>query len=239
MRRLLVPLAVLAACVNLAIHAFVLGLALVPAVWIVRAASATESAIVIALSLGAAYVATSLSLLVLLIAVKWLTFFRAREGDYAFLSLYSLRWVLVGTLVGFAKIVVLRHLQGTEILNVFYRAMGARIGRGVVINSCNLFDFDLLDVGDDSFIGGDAVVIAHVGEAGRLRLRPVRIGRGCTVGQSSVVLPGATIEDGAILGALSLLPKGRTLPAGSVWGGNPLERLDDRAARGSAAVDAT
>lgn len=120
---------------------------------------------------------------------------------------------------------ILSHLKGMPVLNLFFRAMGARVGRNVMINSCNLFDFDVLEIGDGAFIGGDAVVIGHAGEAGMLRIRPVRIGARCTVGQSAVVFPGATMEPGSVLGALSLLPKGRTLPAGTVWGGNPLREI--------------
>jgi acetyltransferase-like isoleucine patch superfamily enzyme len=67
-----------------------------------------------------------------------------------------------------------------------------------------------LEIGDHAFVGGDAVVIGHVGESGILRIRPVRIGARCTVGQSWIVFPGATMEEGAVLGALSLLPKGTT-----------------------------
>jgi acetyltransferase-like isoleucine patch superfamily enzyme len=88
-----------------------------------------------------------------------------------------------------------------------------------------MFDFDLLTIDDGAFIGGDAVVIGHLGEDGLLKIRPVRIGKGCVVGQSSVVFPGAVMEDGSVLGALSLLPKGKTLPAGTVWGGNPLREI--------------
>jgi hypothetical protein len=43
------------------------------------------------------------------------------------------------------------------------------------------------------------------------------------------------MERGSVLGALSLLPKDRTLPAGTVWGGNPLRRIQkgaDSAATG-------
>jgi len=104
-------------------------------------------------------------------------------------------------------------------------AMGARIGRGVLLNSCNLFDFDLIEIGDGAFVGGDAIIIGHAGEAGMLKIRRVRIGARCTVGQSSIVFPGATMEEGSVLGALSLLPKGKTLPAGTVWGGNPLREI--------------
>jgi carbonic anhydrase/acetyltransferase-like protein (isoleucine patch superfamily) len=33
------------------------------------------------------------------------------------------------------------------------------------------------------------------------------------------------MEEGSVLGALSLLPKGKTLPRGTVWGGNPLREI--------------
>jgi non-ribosomal peptide synthetase-like protein len=111
------------------------------------------------------------------------------------------------------------------LLNAFFRLMGARIGKNVLINTSNIFDFDLIEIGDNAFVGGDAVIIGHVGERGLLRIRPVRIGARCTVGQSSVVFPGAIMEEGSVLGALSLLPKGKTLPAGTVWGGNPLREI--------------
>jgi len=127
--------------------------------------------------------------------------------------------------VGLAKILILDHIKGMPVLNAFFRLMGARIGRNVLINTSNMFDFDLIEIGDNAFVGGDAVIIGHVGERGVLRIRPVRIGPRCTVGQSSVVFPGAIMEEGSVLGALSLLPKGKTLPAGTVWGGNPLREI--------------
>jgi non-ribosomal peptide synthetase-like protein len=201
------------------------GLALLPAVLFVRIFWERGSIPLLAVAFGIGYLIFGLSYLLILIVLKRLTFFRDREGDYPFVSGYALRWAFMGSLVGLAKILILQHLRGMPVLNAFYRLMGARIGRNVVMNSCNVSEFDLLEIGDDAFIGGDAVIIGHVGEAGRLKIRPVRIGRGCTVGQSSIVFPGAVMEDKSVLGALSLLPKGRTLPAGSVWGGNPLQEI--------------
>lgn len=205
--------------------AAVMGLALVPALLLVDAALETGSTLLLALSLGVGYFVFGLTFLVLVVLVKRLTFFRAREGDYPFISAYAVHWAIVGTLVGIAKIIVLNHILGSPLLASFYRLMGARIGRGVMINTCNVFDFDLLTIGDGAMIGGDAVVIGHVGEGSTLKLRPVSIGARCTVGQSSIVFPGAVMEDGSVLGALSLLPKGRRLPAGTRWGGNPLVEI--------------
>jgi non-ribosomal peptide synthetase-like protein len=207
----------------------VVGLALLPAVLFVRIFWDLGSLPLLALAFGVGYPIFGLAYLVLIVLIKHLVRFRSREGDYPFISSYAIRWAFVGSLVGLAKILILSHLKGMPVLNTFYRAMGARIGRNVLINSCNLFDFDVLEIGGDAFIGGDAVVIGHAGEGGILKIRPVRIGPGCTVGQSSVVFPGATMEERSVLGALSLLPKGRTLPAGTTWGGNPLRQIGGRA----------
>jgi len=199
----------------------VVGLALLPAVLFVKLFWPSGSPLLLAFALGVGYLIFGLAYLVLVILIRHLIGFRSREGDYPFISSYAIRWAFLGSLVGLAKLLILDHLKGMPVLNAFFRMMGARIGRNVLINSCNLFDFDLIEIGDDSFIGGDAVIIGHVGERGLLKIRPVRIGARCTVGQSSVVFPGATMEEGSVLGALSLLPKGKTLPAGTVWGGNP------------------
>src|SRR5262245_7157613 len=195
-----------------------MGLALVPALWIVREGWESDSILWFALSLGVGYLVFGLSFLLLIVVLKYVTFFRARPGDYPFVSFYVLRWAVIGSFVSLAKVVILRHLLGMPLLNLFYRAMGAKIGRDVVINSCNIFDFDLIEIGDGTLLGGDCVIIGHVGEEGMLRLRPVSIGRGCTIGQSSVVFPGTVMEDGTVLGAMSLLTKDRRLPAGTRWG---------------------
>ena len=203
----------------------VVGAALLPAVLFVKLFWSSGSPFLLAFAFGIGYLVFGLSYLVLVVLIRQLLLFRSREGDYPFVSAYAIRWAFLGSLTGLAKILILNHIKGMPILNTFYRVMGARIGRNVLINSSNLFDFDLIEIGDNAFIGGDAVIIGHVGEGGLLRIRPVRIGARCTVGQSSVVFPGATMEDGSVLGALSLLPKGKTLPAGTVWGGNPLHEI--------------
>jgi non-ribosomal peptide synthetase-like protein len=224
MSRLLLWTLRVAAFVYLVVLFLGIGLALVPSIVLVRAAWETGSVVLLGLALGTGYLLFGVSFLALIVILKHATFFRAVAGDYPYVSFYVLRWALIGAFVSLAKVVILRHLQGMPLLNLFFRLMGARIGRDVVINSCNMFDFDLLEIGEGTLLA-DCVVIGHVGEEGMLRLRPVSIGRGCTIGQSSVVFPGSVMEDGSVLGALSLLPKDRRLPAGTRWGGNPLVLL--------------
>jgi non-ribosomal peptide synthetase-like protein len=215
----------LAAFLYLVFQFLVVGVALLPAILFVKIFWSSGSPPLLAAALGIGYLIFGLTYLLLVVLIRQLIFFKSREGDYPFISSYAIRWAFLGSLVGLAKIIILDHVKGMPILNAFYRLMGARIGKNVLINTSNLFDFDLIEIGDNAFIGGDAVIIGHVGERGVLRIRPVRIGARCTVGQSSVVFPGATMEEGSILGALSLLPKGKTLPKGTVWGGNPLHEI--------------
>lgn len=56
------------------------------------------------------------------------------------------------------------------------------------------------------------------GTRGRVIMR-----RGACVGANSVVLPGVTIGENAIVGALSLVKT--DVPAGEVWGGVPARRI--------------
>jgi non-ribosomal peptide synthetase-like protein len=225
MKRLLDAGLRLASLLYLVFQFLVVGLALLPAVLFVKLFWFRGSPLLLAFAFGIGYLIFGLAYLVLVVLIRHLIGFRSREGDYPFISSYAIRWAFLGSLVGLAKILILDHIKGMPLLNGFYRLMGARLGRNVMINTSNIYDFDLIEIGDDAFIGGDAVIIGHVGEKGMLRIRPVKIGARCTVGQSSVVFPGAVMEEGSVLGALSLLPKGKTLPRGTVWGGNPLREI--------------
>lgn len=205
--------------------AAVMGVSLIPGLLLVQAAAETDSLVLVAIAAGVGYFLFGLTFMALIVIIKRVTRFKSRPGDYPFVSGYAMHWAVIGALVGLAKVVILHHILGMPVLNLFYRLMGAKIGRNVMINTCNMFDFDLLTIGDGAMLGGDCVVIGHVGEGGMLRLRPIVIGPRCTVGQSSIIFPGAVMEEGSVLGALSLLPKDRRLPAGTRWGGNPLAEL--------------
>lgn len=218
-----------ASLVYLMFQFLVVGAAMMPAVLFVKIFWDLGSLPLLALAFGAAYPIFGFTYLFLVVVIRRLVGFRSVAGDYPFISAYAIRWAFVGSLVGLAKLLFLGHIKGMPMLNLFYRAMGAKIGKSVLINTANIYDFDVLTIGDHAFLGGDAVVIGHVGEHGVLKIRPVRIGAKCTVGQSSVVFPGTVMGDGSVLGALSLLPKGKELPPGTVWGGNPLREIKKEA----------
>jgi serine acetyltransferase len=88
-----------------------------------------------------------------------------------------------------------------------------------------ILDCPLVEIDRDALLGIECLVTAHYETATGTRVGRVRIGRNATVGMRAVVLPGVTVEDGAIIGASALVPAGRRIPSGETWAGIPARSL--------------
>lgn len=115
---------------------------------------------------------------------------------------------------------------GTPLVPWFFRLMGARIGRGVCMETICLTEYDLITIGEDACFGADATLQTHLFEDRVMKMSTVEVGARCSVGTDSVVLYDTRMEAGAVLGDLSLLMKGETLPAGTRWQGSPASLLN-------------
>jgi len=109
------------------------------------------------------------------------------------------------------------------------RLLGARIGRGVYLNTTGLLEWDLVEVGDRAAINDDSVLQTHLFEDRVLKASRLYVGSDCTIGAGSVVLYDSRMEDGAELDAISLLMKGETLRARTKWVGIPATRSREEA----------
>jgi non-ribosomal peptide synthetase-like protein len=157
-------------------------------------------------------------LLVSVVAAKWLLLGRMRPGSHPLWGWYYLRFWFVRQL---SRAVAVKYLAGTPLLCLFYRLMGARIGRDVFLGGAGLATPDLLDMGDGSSLGFDSSIDGSWVEDGRLHLAPIAIGRGCHVGNRSVLGGHTVMEDGSVLGDLSYLAEGGRIPAGERFEGSP------------------
>lgn len=109
-------------------------------------------------------------------------------------------------------------------------ARGLVLGTNVSIQDGAFLDPShcfLISIGDNSVLAPNVRLIAHDASTkplvGATRLGMVRIGRGCFLGDSVIVLPGVTIGDDCIIGAGSVVT--RDIPPGSVAAGNPARVL--------------
>ena len=115
--------------------------------------------------------------------------------------------------------------RATPVWTWYVRMNGARLGRGVYINSLAVTDHCQLEFGDGVVVGDGAHVSGHTVEAGLLKTAPVRLGRRVTIGLGGVVSIGVTAGDDAQVGALSLVPKFSTLEPRTVYAGIPVRRI--------------
>ena len=141
------------------------------------------------------------------VALKWIVVGRFTAGRHALGSAAHLRAWIVERVLAATPIDL---LAGTPWMNVFLRAMGARIGKNVHVATAAIGAFDLVDIGDDATVGIDATIAPSSIEEGERVLAPSRSGARCTVETRAFVQGGATMEDDAALDALALLPRGET-----------------------------
>ena len=109
------------------------------------------------------------------------------------------------------------------------------IGSSVTINAVApvvIRDFAGISAGtriftsDDDYSGEYLTGPTVPGELSNIRVAPVELGEHSVVGSNSVLLPGPVVEEGAVIGAQSLV-KGR-IPEWGIYGGIPAKFMKDR-----------
>jgi non-ribosomal peptide synthetase-like protein len=115
-----------------------------------------------------------------------------------------------------------RAATGTPALNVWLRAMGSRIGRGVWCETYWLPEADLIDLRAGATVGRGCVVQTHLFHDRILSMDRVTIADGGTLGPNSVILPAARIGRHATVGPVSLVMRGESVPDRTRWIGNPV-----------------
>ena len=98
---------------------------------------------------------------------------------------------------------------------------GARIGRGVYMDTTDLTEFDCVTIGEHSELNALCCPQTHLFEDRVMKVDHVRIGSRVTLGARCTVLYGASVADGAQLGPLTLVMKGESIPAHTRWHGLP------------------
>lgn len=220
------------------IIAVILGLAAVPAFFLVHWAFSTLllgeitiwQAFLFCIALGFFYVLFGNTLLIFIIVVRMILRIRSQERRGSLFSAAALGSVLYNLLLSLAAFFYLPLIRSSILIVWFYRGMGARIGTGTVIATTRLWDCDLIEIGENCMIGGNASIAAHVINGAHGRLRRVRIGNSVTIGANSSVMPGVVIEDNVVVGANSLVPQGMRLKSGGIYLGVPVQAINLKSA---------
>jgi non-ribosomal peptide synthetase-like protein len=152
------------------------------------------------------------------ILAKWLLIGRWKPQRFPVWSLAYVRFWIVKTLIRANPMAV---FVGSPLYPFYLRALGARIGRGVVILSGSAVCTDLLTIGDGTIIRKDSFLQCYRARAGMIEIGPVTLGRNVFVGEKTTLDIGTSMGDGAQLGHQSSLQTAQAVPPGQHWHGCP------------------
>jgi acetyltransferase-like isoleucine patch superfamily enzyme len=236
MKRFFQPLYFFVAILGNIISGLICGIALIPAIWLVSQVwKSIQGSIanfwdllLISLSLGVGYFLFGGSLMIAIVVIRNLFQIKNEQGRSIIFSVATFKFAVYSSLLALARHFILPLVRSTPIINLFYRGMGAKIGKNVLIGTFSIWDCDLVEIGDDCVIGGNVAITAHIGQGQKGRMRRVKIGKQVTIGANSYIMPGVVIEDNVLVGPNSVVPMGKRLKANSVYWGSPVEKVADR-----------
>jgi non-ribosomal peptide synthetase-like protein len=168
--------------------------------------------------LGAGVLAATLAA-----AAKWLLVGRIRAGDRPLWSSFIWRNELADNFVELvAAPWFAEPWTGTGPMNLWLRALGSRIGRGVWCDTYWLPEADLVTLADGACVNRGCVIQTHLFHDRVMSIDTVTLEAGATLGPNSVILPAATVGVHATIGPASLVMRGENVPDRTRWLGNPI-----------------
>jgi len=200
-------------------YAAVLGVTFFPSVYLIaeawKATAPHDSALslfLMALACGGAFVLFLASGVIGFGSIIRLFSFGIKPGSYSIASFTMFRWLMYSGLYNLAGHLILQLIPMSFLQMIFFRIIGAQIGRNVQINTWFLNDAYLLEIGDDVIIGGKTDISCHTFEHGRLVLNRIKIGSRTAIGQRCYISPGVVIGEKCVIGQYAFLRKNTEVP---------------------------
>ncbi|MBB2943449.1 non-ribosomal peptide synthetase-like protein [Actinoplanes lutulentus] len=183
----------------------------------------TQGGWVAALAAGPVLLGAAIGAALIASAAKWILVGRFRVTEHALWTSFVWRNELADTFVeAFAAPLLFRFANGTPLLSMWLRTLGARIGRGVWLETYWLPEYDLVRLGAGATVNRGCVVQTHLFHDRIMSMDEVTLGAGATLGPHGIVLPGASIGARTTVGPGSLVTRGDVVPDDSQWLGNPI-----------------
>jgi non-ribosomal peptide synthetase-like protein len=156
----------------------------------------------------------------IIIAFRWIVLPRVKAGSYSIHSWFYVRKWLVA-LATEVTLETLNSLYATLYMRHWYRLMGAKIGRGSEISTNLAGRYDLVDIGEDNFLGDEVIFGDEEIRRGWMILKPVKTGDRVFVGNDAVIAAGSVLADDTLIGVKSKMPDSLRTGVDETWFGSP------------------
>ncbi|MEO7046870.1 MAG: Pls/PosA family non-ribosomal peptide synthetase, partial [Ferruginibacter sp.] len=174
--------------------------------------------------------ATYILLFILLIAgISRLLSINMKPGVYSVYSFtYYKKWIK-DQMMNLALIVI-HPIYATIYAPLYYRLLGAKVGKSAEISTASDVTHHLLEIGDNSFIADAVILGEHEVRNQELVLEKTTIGNNSFVGNGGLIPQGYTLADDMLIGVLSKPPtvEQMTTSPEKDWFGSPPIGLPQR-----------
>jgi hypothetical protein len=194
-----------------------MGVSLTPGVILFKFVSETTSAshfvihgVSQGLSIAAGFITYGLTLIFVVPLINKLLPLKVKPHRTSWFSLTVIPWYYHNALTYLVRYTFLEFITPTPLNKLVFQMMGMKVGKGTMINTTNISDPCLIEIGDFVTIGGSATLIAHYGMKGMLIIDKLKIEDNVTIGLRAtlfgdvVVGKGATVKPNDVI-----LPKTR------------------------------
>ncbi len=203
-----------------ALYVFCTGVSLIPAVSLYREVSqwTANSSVLwqnvgLAFSIGAGFFSYGLTLIFVVPAVNKILPLKVRPHRTTWYSLSVIPWYYHNALTYLVRYTFLEFITPTPLNKLFYQLMGMKIGKGTIINTTNISDPCLIEIGDYVTIGGSCTLVAHYGMKGFLIIDRLKIEDKVTIGLKATIFGDVIIGKGAMVKPNDVvMPKTRIPP---------------------------
>ncbi|GAA4467889.1 non-ribosomal peptide synthetase [Nemorincola caseinilytica] len=161
--------------------------------------------------------------LLVTLALKWLLVGRYKPEQQ---PMWTPRvWLSEGVTSTYESLAVpflLDYMKGTPWLPFMLRLFGVKVGRRVWMNTTDITEHDMVEIGDDTAFNEDCGPQTHLFEDRVMKIGKIKIGARCSIGARSIILYDSEIGNDVNVEALSLVMKGENLQNDSNWVGSPV-----------------
>ncbi len=168
------------------------------------------------------YVAITIVTGLIAIALKWIVLGRTKPGVYPLWGVYYFRWWFAARVAGLVHI---KWLQGTPVMRMYWRLLGAKVGRDVIISDYEAGAIDLIEIGDGTTFGSKTTFANGEAMGDKLIIGRITIGRDVCAGASVVFGHDSVIGDHAEIGDLTAIAPGALVSEAEIWDGSPARRI--------------
>lgn len=164
----------------------------------------------LSLTIAAGFFLYGFTLIFIVPLFNKMLFIKVNPHRATWYSLSVVPWYYHNALTYLVRYTFLELITPTPFNLLFYKMMGMKIGKGTIINTTNISDPCLIEIGDYVTIGGSATLMAHYGMKGFLIIDKLVIKDKATIGLRACLFGDVEIGHGAMVKPNDvIMPKSR------------------------------